>query len=176
MATAAADDVGSGSADTIAASCEMVRVGVFFDGTNNFRNRGSDAKRAWHSNPDLLEEIYDEKNCTQVMAEVEGVQRLVHFRKEYMRGIGVKQDGEFSWFGPGVGTGIEGVDARVNQAVDWVRSNIRSQMSGKRPCDICIDTFGFLRGATAARDFANQINATIKRYNLGPISTTVPSR
>ncbi|MEO0751471.1 MAG: DUF2235 domain-containing protein [Pseudomonadota bacterium] len=157
VAAAAASDVGSGSADTIAASCEMVRIGVFFDGTNNFRNRASDPNRSWHSNPDLLEEIYEETNGAAVWAEVQGVQRLVHFRKEYMRGIGVKRDGSSSWFGPGFGTGTEGVDARVNQAVDRVRSNIRSQMAGKRPCDIWIDTFGFSRGATAARDFANQI-------------------
>ena len=162
-AMGAAHEAGGGQTDAIMCGCDLIRIGVFFDGTNNFRDfagqqrPGEDEPRSWHTNPDLLEELYDDTEGSPIDTVVEGATRTVQYAKHYMRGIGVKANGDFSWFGPGIGMGYDGVASRVDQALELVREDVRTLSQGIEPCDIWFDTFGFSRGAAAARDFANHI-------------------
>ena len=55
---AAAAEVGSGSVGRIAASCDVICIGVFFDGTYSSRDHVGQPGINWHTNVDLLDELY----------------------------------------------------------------------------------------------------------------------
>ncbi len=74
-----------------------------------------------------------------------------------MRGIGVEEDGGTTVRGMGWGTGDEGVENRVRQAMGLILQDIQGKAAGMQPRDIWFDTFGFSRGSAAARDFANGV-------------------
>lgn len=154
-------DAGAGQADAITMSCDLIRVGIFFDGTGNSRAHvGTSHIDAWHTNVDFLEVLYKKSTAKEVV-QVGGETREARFGSRYMRGIGIEEGGGNQQyglpFGTGWGTGSEGVSARVVQGISEARQEIRDQAGGLEPCDIWIDTFGFSRGAAAARDFANDV-------------------
>ena len=61
---AAGAEAGSRSAGSTTVSCDLVRLGVFFDGTGNSRAHvGTDLIDSWHSNVDLLARLYDETDA-----------------------------------------------------------------------------------------------------------------
>ncbi|SPH19781.1 hypothetical protein ASD8599_00522 [Ascidiaceihabitans donghaensis] len=155
-ASAAGDEAGAGSADSIAISCDLIRYGVFFDGTNNSRDHTALEDIAWHTNVDLLERIYEETE-SKVTREVDGQTREVNYGKEYFRGIGVEAGGGTTTNGSGRGMGAEGVRTRVEDAVNQLRGQIRAKANGMEVCDLWFDVFGFSRGSAAARHFANLI-------------------
>ena len=136
--------------------CDLLRIGVFFDGTGNSREHIHLPDISWHTNVDLMEEVYT-KHKNSIVEEINGSPRQVKYFSRYMRGIGVEEDGETTMRGMGRGTGAEGVESRVATAMDEIISDIRVKASGMQPCDIWFDTFGFSRGSVAARDFANGV-------------------
>ncbi|WP_417278508.1 hypothetical protein [Celeribacter sp.] len=167
-AQASATEAGSGPTDTIAASCDLIRAGVFFDGTGNSRDHVPVNGVTWHTNVDLLERQYRATENPDV-ENIDGQPRNVLYLSRYMRGIGVDEDGTTNDFlsfddgimsgprGMGWGTGPEGVESRVAQTMDLLTQDLHSKTLGMQPCDIWFDVFGFSRGAIAARDFANGV-------------------
>lgn len=160
--TAAAQS-GNGASDTVTARCTLIRIGVFFDGTKNSRDHVGMGKAmdSWHTNVDHLEEIYQGEEKAKAaeirVIEVNGETREAKYLKRYMRGIGVEENGDTTGRGLVWGTGAEGVENRVRQAMDFLAQDVRNALWDGAPCDIWFDTFGFSRGSTAARDFANGI-------------------
>lgn len=163
-ARGAGQEAGSGPSDSVIMSCDLLRIGVFFDGTGNSRAHVSTGDVSWHTNVDLLEEIYTDSGGPEVQM-VSGALREVSTFSRYMRGIGVEASGGTTTRGMAWGTGGEGVENRVTQAMDQLLNDIRSKASGMQPCDIWFDAFGFSRGSAAARDFANGVEAGEISYN-----------
>lgn len=167
----AAREVGSGPVDSVTAGCGALRMGAFFDGTGNSRNHvarvgqpGIDVD-AWHTNVDLLQRLYKQHGRGDYeIALVNGQRRKIAYSSRYMRGIGVQADGSTDGRGLGLGRGPEGVISRVEAAIDLLLEDIRSRQGDVQPCILWFDTFGFSRGATAARDFANGIRTGELRY------------
>lgn len=155
-ATAAADEAGAGSADSIAVTCDLIRFGVFFDGTGNSRDHAGTGDVSWHTNVDLLEHRYEKLDAPE-QREVNGQTRNVNIGSIYARGIGVEAGGGTTTNGMARGMGDEGVRQRVADTVNEVRTEIRSKARGMEVCDVWFDTFGFSRGAAAARHFANEV-------------------
>ncbi|HCJ28534.1 MAG TPA: hypothetical protein DHV63_04435 [Pseudomonas sp.] len=160
-----------------------VRIGVFFDGTrNNATNTALGmACGAHHSvQPEDLD-----ASCKPYMADPDssygnditnikklselysappslkgsGLQKQA-FRKLYIEGIGTNAGGEDSVLGSGAGRGDTGVSGRVQQAFDGIKDLIDTLYKRNPDCEITsltFDTFGFSRGAAAARHFANEV-------------------
>ena len=154
-ARAAAAEAGPRSADSIAVTCDLIRFGVFFDGTGNSRNHAGTGDVSWHTNVDLLEQKYETTNAP-VVRRVGAERRKVNYGSIYARGIGVESGGGTTTYGMALGMGSEGVRQRVNQTINQIRTQLRSKASGMEVCDLWFDVFGFSRGAAAARHFANR--------------------
>lgn len=144
VAQAAADEAGTGDVGSTVVGCEVICVGMFFDGTNNSRLHVGMPAINWHSNVDLLEHIYALDPPEEVVYR--GQPRRFTHGKLYMRGIGVNADGTTN---NEVGTGEEGVANRVRQAIDQANTLIRELSVGKEVCDIVFDVYGFSRGSAA---------------------------
>lgn len=185
-ADAAAAEVGSGPIDTVAAGCDLFRFGVFFDGTGNSRDHvGQGSFGSWHTNVDLLEHLYVVTDEAPVTDPGSAAGRKTIRLKAYVRGVGVDRNGNTTdnlvdaWppsFLPGprgfaYGTGPEGVEARVTEAIGLVNRDIRNRAADIQPCDIHLDIFGFSRGAAAARYFANCARRGAVSYNSANIVT-----
>lgn len=158
---AAGAEAGSRSADSTTVSCDLVRVGMFFDGTGNSRDHvGTDNIDSWHSNVDLLEWRY-RKTRAPVTATHNGATVRASYGSRYIRGVGIEAGGGNQQWGipRGLawGTGPEGVAARTRQGLDEARAEIRTRARGLEPCFVLLDTFGFSRGACVSRDFANHV-------------------
>lgn len=161
VSNAAAAEAGSSSADSTTVSCQMVRVGMFFDGTGNSRAHvGTDHIDSWHSNVDLLERVYLSGNVPASF-NVEGRAMRASFGKIYIRGVGVEAGGgSLQWglpYGTAWGIGSEGVASRTTEGLDAARQEIRTLAGGQTPCVVWLDTFGFSRGACVSRNFANKV-------------------
>ena len=154
---AAAAEVGSGSVGRIAASCDVICIGVFFDGTYSSRDHVGQPGINWHTNVDLLEALYAPE--PQAFLQHKGQQRRFLYGKYYARGIGVREDGTTVLQAGAVGTGPEGVADRVRETLREVERAIELLARDRAVCDIVLDVFGFSRGAAAARFFANQVRA-----------------
>jgi hypothetical protein len=163
VARAAGAEAGTAPADSVVMGCDLIRIGVFFDGTGNSRDHANTGDISWHTNVDLLERLYIDNGAPQVQ-RVQGTRREVRTFSRYARGIGVESDGGTTTRGMAWGTGSEGVEQRVADTIDDLLEDIRRNASGMQPCDIWFDAFGFSRGATAARDFANGVKDGEIRY------------
>jgi hypothetical protein len=159
--SAAGAEAGARSADATTVSCEMVRIGHFFDGTGTSRDHvGTRHIDSWHRNVDLLERFYVDSPDTEA-ATFDGRILRTKFGRRFIRGVGIEEGGgNQQWGYPrGLieGTGPEGVAARTRQGLEAARDLIRARADGMEPCFILLDTFGFSRGACVARDFANHV-------------------
>lgn len=101
VARAAAQQAGTGPADTVAVGCDLVRVGMFFDGTGNSRDHVPVGGVTWHTNVDLLQHAY--VVAQSITETINGRPRKVSYSSIYMRGIGVRADGSvddlLGWYG-----------------------------------------------------------------------------
>lgn len=158
VAESAAAEAGSGDVGVTTASCDVICIGVFFDGTNNSRDHVGMPDINWHSNVDFLERLYTEKVSST--ASYKGQMRQFIYGKQYMRGIAVRADGSTSALAGARGMGEEGVYERVQEAIGIINPLINELTAGKLGCEIVLDVFGFSRGAAAARYFANQVRAS----------------
>lgn len=183
-ANAAAAEAGTGATDTIIAGCDVVRFGVFFDGTWNSRDFSAQPGYSWHTNVELLEDLYEDRSET-VIETINGQPRQVRYMKEYYRGPGITENGRtYTNLGGATGRGSEGVVARVDKAANEIPDMIRDQTQDVVPCDIWFDVFGFSRGAAAARTFANRVKSGQISYSgartntkfLGIFDTVVSTR
>ncbi|WP_028693827.1 T6SS phospholipase effector Tle1-like catalytic domain-containing protein [Pseudomonas cremoricolorata] len=142
-----------------------LRIGVFFDGTgNNLANALPDTPESpaqprsgsyanAPSNVALLHGLYP--RGAQLRADV-------HYLSLYLEGIGTRQGAADSLLSQATGRGATGVEARVEQAVQWLREQLRDwrrQYPQQALAGVEVDLFGFSRGAAAARHCANRLAA-----------------
>lgn len=174
-----------------------LRIGVFFDGTGNNANNAAagllcgahhpiaakdiDAScKPYMSDPDSsygndvsnikkLSDLYD----TPEAAEGEGARKRA-FRMVYVEGIGTRSGQEDSTLGAGTGRGETGVVGRVQSSFVLIKQRIKEALDenpGSEIVSLTFDTFGFSRGAAAARHFANEV----VRGKQGPLGEILRS-
>lgn len=153
-----------------------VTVGVFFDGTQN--NRKNTEARIEHekaaSDPTKNNEIADRyifEEGSSFENDYSNVSRgEPYYEKKdeenfkqlsvYIEGIGTENYGKDSWF-PGValGQGETGVPAKVKKGCEDLAKEIQKQVGKVNDIidTLTIDTFGFSRGAAAARYFIYKV-------------------
>jgi hypothetical protein len=126
-----------------------IRVSLFYDGTGNNRTNvilgpahsADDSYKASKSNIALLERV----GLSRPGPDVD------HHFTVYTEGIGTVDGGSDSSYGQGLGKGDTGVEAKVERGVDEAVKRIVSHAAGREIIHLHIDTFGFSRGAAAAR-------------------------
>lgn len=172
-----------------------LRIGVFFDGTLNNANNGvlgllcganhpikpedlDAACRPYMSDPDSSY-ANDESNVKKLsdlyfappeLQEIAGQQLM--FRTLYVEGIGTSSGQEDSLMGAGMGRGATGVTGKVDDAFREIMRTIRNFIQANpdsKIINLTFDTFGFSRGAAAARHFANEVAMGRK----GPLGQTI---
>ena len=174
-----------------------LRIGVFFDGTGNNANNAAagllcgahhpiaakdiDAScKPYMSDPDSsyandvsnikkLSDLYDAPEA----AEGEGARKRA-FRMVYVEGIGTRSGQEDSTLGAGTGRGETGVAGRVQSSFVLIKQRIKEALDenpGSEVVSLTFDTFGFSRGAAAARHFANEV----VRGKQGPLGEILRS-
>lgn len=152
-----------------------IRIGVFFDGTQNNRTNtsarsakeGSDAKNAYNEMSDKKTDSY--------MNDLSNVARKeLHYAKGayvdsvYIEGIGTDDlgtdtDDTTTVFGVGhlgvaYGSGTQGIIAKVTKGCDEL-AKMAKKLKGKDKINILtVDVFGFSRGSAAARNFIYELS------------------
>jgi hypothetical protein len=160
-----------------------LRIGVFFDGTgNNAANTAlglacgaqhpinpedRDAScKPYMSDPDSSYgcDITNVKKLNNLYFAPEGLQgagiNRTALRKVYVDGIGTSAGEKDSLIGAGTGRGDTGVVGRVQHAFQLINGVVDRVILENSECEITsltFDTFGFSRGAAAARHFANEV-------------------
>lgn len=157
-----------------------LRIGLFFDGTNNNalntamgdRCREEDAEALMECRPYMLKDGSSFKNGPTNVWRLYGLYRDSseetpeaggeYFVPIYVDGIGTTTgEADTMLTGQGLGVGRTGVVARVEGALVQVRKRIADLLnvnSEVRIAAVEFDLFGFSRGAAAARHAVNQIN------------------
>ncbi|WP_247268775.1 MULTISPECIES: phospholipase effector Tle1 domain-containing protein [Pseudomonas] len=174
-----------------------LRIGVFFDGTGNNANNAAAGLLCGAHHPIAAKDI--DASCKPFMkdpdssygndtsnvqklsdlyyapqgAEGDGAQKQA-FRVVYIEGIGTRSGEEDSKFGAGTGRGETGVAGRVQFSFSEIKLRIEGLLASHPNSEITsltFDTFGFSRGAAAARHFANEI----ARGKQGPLGEVLRS-
>ncbi|MEB0045578.1 MULTISPECIES: DUF2235 domain-containing protein [unclassified Pseudomonas] len=168
-----------------------LRIGVFFDGTGNNANNTaagllcgahhpiapkdinasckpfmSDPDSSYGNDTSNVKKLSDLYNVTQ-QAEGEGPQKSAS-RVVYVEGIGTQSGEKDSVLGAGAGRGETGVAGCVQSSFALIKQRINEVLvdnPGSEITSLTFDTFGFSRGAAAARHFANEI----VRSKQGPL-------
>lgn len=147
-----------------------IRIGVFFDGTQNNRTNtnarlareGSDAKKAYNKMSDKKTDSY--------MNDLSNVARKeLHYKKEkyvdsvYIEGIGTDDlgadtDDILDHLGVAFGANRQGIIAKIRKGCQLIAAKAKD-LGGKDAINlITLDVFGFSRGAAAARNFIYEIS------------------
>lgn len=175
--------IDSGPRTASATTRIALRIGVFFDGTGNnaantalglacgaqhpIKPEDRDAScKPYMSDPDSsygcdttnISKLFDRY---QVASEptADGM-NILALRKVYVDGIGTVSGKKDSLMGAGMGRGDTGVVGRVEQAFQSIEQHIKNTLlenPGGEITSLTFDTFGFSRGAAAARHFANEV-------------------
>ena len=177
-----------------------LRIGVFFDGTlNNASNSASGLLCGAH-HPILPADV--DASCKPYMADPEGsygndvsnVFRLYELypatkdlkaegaatlalRSLYIDGIGTESGNKDSFGNAATGRGETGVASKVQNAFSRLKVLIKQvvdQNPGSEITSLTFDTFGFSRGAAAARHFANEV-VRCKQGPLGEVLRSNPN-
>lgn len=172
-----------------------LRIGVFFDGTGNNANNTAAGLLCGAHNPITASDI--DPSCKPFMAdpdssygndvsnikklsdlyyapqkaEGEGPQKRAS-RMIYMEGIGTLSGEKDNLVGQGTGRGDTGVAGRVQLSFAQIQQRIDDVLANHPGCEITsltFDTFGFSRGAAAARHFANEV----VRGSQGPLGNVL---
>ncbi|AJQ93171.1 T6SS phospholipase effector Tle1-like catalytic domain-containing protein [Gynuella sunshinyii] len=149
----------------------ILRLGVFFDGTD--QNRYNDAQLPDRdiSNIAKLDDLYMETRIDQGM-------EVTYTDHIYIKGVGTtdgKQTSkgfevEESNLGLGFGLGPEGGQARIAEVFE----RLKVKLGANDYDEIVFDVFGFSRGAALARFFTNLVNQWPEYYNPYDHSDPVP--
>ncbi|RON43682.1 T6SS phospholipase effector Tle1-like catalytic domain-containing protein [Pseudomonas frederiksbergensis] len=171
-----------------------LRIGVFFDGTGNNANNTaagllcgaqhpiavedidascspymSDPDSSYGAGPTNVKKLHDLYYST-VMAEGDGPTKLAS-RAIYVEGIGTEANEKDSMVGSGMGRGGTGVAGRVQYSFTLIKqllNNVLQENPNSEITSLTFDTFGFSRGAAAARHFSNEV-VTGKQGPLGDL-------
>ncbi|WP_103070918.1 T6SS phospholipase effector Tle1-like catalytic domain-containing protein [Aquimarina sediminis] len=183
-----------------------VTAAVFFDGTANNRENTNirleyeKMKRGEPHNEALVRKYRDfwwgtpwspnktgsydndHSNISRVEPAYEAVdEENVKKFSVYIEGIGTENEGSDSKIGMGLGTGSTGVRAKVKKGCEQVADKI-DRIGEKNINVLTIETYGFSRGAAAARNFIHEITQrkgqvkeviTTGSGQYGAVSTTV---
>jgi len=158
-----------------------VTVGVFFDGTLNNRynaQAGVESKRKQageNYNAKVLDHfIADSDESTSFYNDESNISRLEPYYKEtneekhktykiYIDGIGTEAYDEDSTVGFALGQGPTGIKGKVEIGCKEVAKKITKAVSStqlKKVNTLTIDSYGFSRGAAAARHFISELYKT----------------
>lgn len=136
---------------------QMGRELLAFCGAHGFTTDGGVPDNSYgnaESNVGRLFELYPDQAESQLPKNAETA-----FIAVYLEGIGTSSGEEDSLYGQGLGIGATGAAARVAQAPELIRQQIKTLL-GNNPGFILekleFDLFGFSRGAAAARHCANE--------------------
>ncbi len=140
---------------------QRARAAVFFDGTGNNRanTRATSTEHVgWERHLPMSTASYNSAPSNVAKGE-ENVDQYPDVNNVgqhyYIEGIGTQTGGRDIPEGMSLGTGITGVKAKMLQGLNRLVADI-SQLDPSRPIDsVEIDTFGFSRGAAAARHFVH---------------------
>ncbi|MBS4086134.1 T6SS phospholipase effector Tle1-like catalytic domain-containing protein [Pseudomonas rustica] len=171
-----------------------LRIGVFFDGTGNNANNTAAGLLCGAQHPIAPQDI--PASCKPYMGDPDSsygagltnVKKLYSLYKKaqkteadgsfkylsrpvYVDGIGTESNEKDSVLGAGTGRGDTGVAARVQSSFTEIKQIIEEALQDNPNCEITsltFDTFGFSRGAAAARHFSNEI-VRGKRGPLGDL-------
>jgi hypothetical protein len=169
----------------------FLTIGVFFDGTLNNASNSEMGKLCGAHHPIKPEDL--DASCKPYMADPDssygndlsniaklrklyfssddlhpGERSRLAFKKIYIDGIGSVTGEEDSKTGAGMGRGETGVAGRVEVAFDQINQMIQkiyNQDTNNEITGVIFDTFGFSRGAAAARHFATEV----ARGQRGPL-------
>lgn len=172
-----------------------LRIGVFFDGTGNNANNAeagllcgahhpiapkdinasckpfmSDPDSSYGNDTSNVKKLSDLYYVTP-QAEGNGPQKSAS-RVVYIEGIGTQSGEADSVLGAGTGRGDTGVVGRVQSSFVLIKQSINEVLvdnPGSEISSLTFDTFGFSRGAAAARHFANEI----VRGKQGPLGNVL---
>lgn len=160
-----------------------LRIGVFFDGTGNNASNAAEGQRcgAHHAiKPEDLDSSCkpymsdsdssygnDPSNVYKLYGLYDAPEELTGLgshksaiRSLYIEGIGTRSGKEDSTLGAAFGRGKTGVEERVEHAFKEIL-RVMNELHQRHPNAeiraLMFDTFGFSRGAAAARHFANQV-------------------
>ncbi|OOF59993.1 T6SS phospholipase effector Tle1-like catalytic domain-containing protein [Rodentibacter myodis] len=142
-------------------TCQVIRVGVFFDGTgNNLSNDEAGRSKNGVSNIGKLYRLYrdGERFEGQKITECEVTVKAI-----YIEGVGTK-NGEDDYSTGGAFGALGG--QRIRRAITQVKAIFAKYPA--REYQQQIDVFGFSRGAAMARDFINSLaNEEVKlKYQI----------
>lgn len=174
-----------------------LRIGVFFDGTGNNANNSaagllcgaqhpiapedidasckpfmSDPDSSYGAGPTNVKKLHDLYYST-VTAEGDGSTKLAS-RAVYVEGIGTEANEKDSAVGSSTGRGDTGVAGRVQYSFTLIKqlvNNVLEENPNSELASLTFDTFGFSRGAAAARHFSNEI----ARGKQGPLGDLLRS-
>jgi hypothetical protein len=174
-----------------------LRIGVFFDGTLN--NAGNSASGLLCGAHHPIQPADVDASCKPYMADPEGsygndvsnVSKLLDLYPEskdvigegsvklavrslYVEGIGTNSGAEDSLLNAASGRGATGVASKVQQAFADLKNLVKRVVESNPDSEITsltFDTFGFSRGAAAARHFANEV----VRCKQGPLGDVLRS-
>jgi len=154
-----------------------ITAAVFFDGTANNRENTNirleyeKMKRGELYDKELVKKYHDfwwgtnktgsYDNDHSNISRIEPAYDAVDKEREkkisiYIEGIGTENEGSDSKTGLGLGTGSTGVRAKVKKGCEQVAEKI--ERTGEKDINILtIETYGFSRGAAAARNFIHEI-------------------
>ena len=160
-----------------------LRIGVFFDGTGNNATNTALGLACGAQHPIQKEDL--DASCKPYMTDpdssygndVTNIKKLSElysappspegsglrkqaFRRLYIEGIGTDAGNEDRLLGAGAGRGATGVSGKVQEAIGRIRGLVDELISQNPDCEISgltFDSFGFSRGAAAARHFANEV-------------------
>ncbi|VEH65790.1 Uncharacterized conserved protein [Rodentibacter pneumotropicus] len=132
-------------------TCQVIRIGVFFDGTgNNLSNDEVGRSKNGVSNIGKLYRLYrdGERFKGQKITECEIVVKAI-----YIEGVGTINGNEDYSSGGAFGT-LGG--QRISRAISQIKTILAKYPA--REYQQQIDVFGFSRGAAMARDFINSLS------------------
>lgn len=152
-----------------------IRIGVFFDGTQNNRaNTKAGGKEPGHSRTQAEKNAYEKhsnKDDDSYMNDLSNVARKEYWYKEdknnnvakiYIDGIATEDlkadvDDLTNHKGVGYGAGYTGITAKVEKCCKSIRLKVFELKGDFEINTIILDVFGFSRGAAAARNFVYEV-------------------
>ncbi|MFD1601273.1 T6SS phospholipase effector Tle1-like catalytic domain-containing protein [Flavobacterium artemisiae] len=147
-----------------------IRVGVFFDGTQNNRtNTNARLGKEGDKGNKAYNKLSD-KDTDSYMNDFSNVARKeLHYEKDqyttslYIEGIGTENFGEDSdnkmdHDGVAFGAGKLGIPAKVKKGCEGLAKNALKLQGKDEINTLTVDVFGFSRGAAAARNFVYELS------------------
>ncbi|MEW5833109.1 MAG: DUF2235 domain-containing protein [Campylobacterota bacterium] len=141
---------------------DVIRLGVFFDGTGNNKDNDLAIGDGSQTNVAKIFDLYQQSNYQVFYKEGVGTRALTQAEIDSVKAGLSKRNDYYSSTEMALGIGakdkvLEMMDTITNQIDQIKRSNPNAK--------IVVDVYGFSRGAAEARDFINMINTKYASLN-----------